>query len=1304
MSKRWKLFLGLSILLVVTGSGATAQETDLPDHIILWSPQGPVAVERPGEVSASDLGPPGAERLLQELLKGPSLQEERKGLWTAIPRGTALLGVLDHMGDTLIVRLDVPSQALQSLDHESFEIMVDQIADTLIGFDWHDLRIQVQDPESGAFVALAEFLPPITVPHKSSTPSTEGVPIGPTRSGQPPAPGQAQPPGALSGKTVYVSAGHGWQWNSYVRRWRTQRPPYPNPPYDREPIIEDHNNAEAVNQYLLHYLWNAGAMVWPVRERDMNGAEAIVDNDSPETGTQYDETGPWTTGDPEMGYADAGYRQTLTVAGQATATATWRASLPSDDQYAVYVWYRPGADRPPDAQYTVYHAGGATTVEVDQRVHGNTWHYIGTYGFLAGEEAQVTLTNLSSIADRTVVADAVRFGGGTFDDLAGIETGADMPPDKPWWEVASFYYTQRMGMEAAYGDVTARPIYARWEHAGTGDDAVYVSWHTNGATGYQWSYSGTETYVHNDEGLPRTEGSVDLRHAIHTEVVHDIRTGWDGSWVDRGGKQRNLGELRLLWASDSSRRMPGALIEIGFHDHPDDTDALKEPTFNLLVARALYQGIVKYFDPNGTLLPEPPTHLAVENVGGGALVVSWQPSPTDAQGLRGDLATGYRVYASTNGIGWSDGIPVTSGTDVVLDGFSAGQLLFVRVTATNAGGESFPTETLAVRVGDRAAMLLVNGFDRLNRTMIVQEDDPVEGSNARMLLDRMNRYDYAIQHGEAIGCATDFAFDAASNEAVQSGRPDLSDYAMVDWILGEESVQEETLSASERALLRGFLAGGGALFISGSEIGYHLDLGGIGADPAFYADVLRAEYAGDDGDSYCVSPASGSIFSGSGGFRFDADGMYDPDFPDVLTPIKGSSAALVYQGGTGGTAAVQYANGCERVVVFGFPFETIQPDRRSAVMSAVLGFLDECAHPAVDTSISSPSYGSAYSTLPIFAGTAQPASVSRVEVQIQDSATGQYWNGSHWVTSATWLEATGDEAWSYALPPSLPEADYRLRARAQISPGNYDESPAETAFTYDTTPPASTSLIAPTGGATISALPELTLDWSDVAPDAGSELSYLVDLDGVRHPTSSSFYTTSVSEGTHTWGVQVVDAASNESEWVNDTFIVDREHARLPLVQKGPSGGVPACHDLIVNGGFESDGGWLFNGHAAYVTTHFHSPHRSAQVGHDKAAYSSVRQEIVLPEGSSATLRLWLYPISEGNDPDDLHYVWLRDQWWDSHPLELTTSDAREWRQGEYDLTPYMGQRVTIFVGALNDSDGDAASIFVDDVELEFCP
>ncbi len=1303
----------------------TSQGTGIP--LCFWSDGGPACVTRIGLATAGVADPTAT---LQALLSGPTPDEQARGLTSAIPPGTALADFRMASDGTTVVSLDIPPEGLRAMSPEAIEAAYWQIAQTLEFLDWRDLRVNVRDPATGQFVPLASFLPDLPAPRKETVTDEGDGRIAPIYIGQPSAPGHGQPQGALKGKTVYISAGHGWLWTGY--NWKTQRAPYPASPYEG-PIIEDHNNAEAVNQYLLGYLWNAGARVIPVRERDMNAAAVVVDNDNPAPGT-YAENGLWSTSSL-TGYRGTTYRYAATVTGTATATATWVVPVPADGRYAVYVWYRQGANRAPDARYTVHHAGGQTGVTVDQRAHGNTWHYLGTYGFRGGTVATITLSNLSAYPNLAVIADAVRLGGGVFSSLTEVyTTTAAYPPDKPWWEVGAFYQVQRMGLNPSgwpsygyFNDVVARPMYARWEHAGTGEDAVYISWHSNGYNGYQTTARGTETYAHNGEGAPRTEGSLELRHAVHTEIIRVLRAAWDPAWPDRGEKLANFGELRELWDDDPTVRMPGALVEVAFHDNPTDADALKEPTFARLVARAMYQGIVKYFETRDGMdlpvLPEPPTHLAVRNLGGGEVQVSWRPPSTDPAGLFGDPPTGYRVYTSTDGIGWSDGVPVTGTTVYTLTGLSPGQLLFVRVTATNAGGESFPTGTLAVRVGGGAPVLVVNGFDRLNRTMRVPDYDPVMGANLRMFLNRMNSYDYVVQHAAVIT----YPLDSASNEAVRDGDISLNGYRIVDWILGEESAPDETLDAAERALLQGFLENGGALFISGTEIGWHLDH--LETDPAFYRDYLRAAYVADDAGTYVVTPAANSIFAGLPPFRFDTPGMYDPDYPDVIAPVGGAQAALTYVGGVGGTAAVQYADGCRRVVHFAFPFETISADMRSAVMARVMDFLDECVIRAVDIVITSPTYAGIYSAAPPFAGvaTAQGGEIARVEVQIEQD--GRYWSGSDWVSETVWLTATGTTSWSYDLAPALEtDGEYSLAARAwlgayrgastvsalsgeggpiiQASDGDMSGT-AEVQFIYDATPPEAATLITPTGGVVIPALPAAVLRWQPPPPDGGTPYQFALDVDGQRITVTEPVYTcTFPSEGEHTWGVQVVDLAGNASPWVMTTFVVRREKVFLPVVMRGFTAGPPPPPPGLLNGGFETDEGWTLNRLAAYTTTLARSGVRSVRLGippgePGQYVYSSVSQTFVVP-AEATTLTLWVYMESEG-DPDDLFYVSLRVADGQLHFLGTwRPGDGAEgqWVRRQYDLRPYAGQQVTLYIGVKNDGDDLTAAMYVDDVSL----
>ena len=677
----------------------------------------------------------------------------------------------------------------------------------------------------------------------------------------------------------------------------------------------------------------------------------------------------------------------------------------------------------------------------------------------------------------------------------------------------------------------------------------------------------------------------------------------------------------------------------------------------------------------------------------------------------GDAATGYRVYTSTDGIGWSNGVAVSGTTAYTLTGLAAGDLIFVRVTATNDGGESFSTEVLGARVGGSVPVLVVNGFDRLNSTMLIAETDPIEGANLRMLLDQMNGYGYVLHHGEAITRA----FDSASNEAVQTGSVDLLDYDIVDWLLGEESAPDETLDATERALLEAYLDGDGALFLSGTEVGWHLDY--LWGDVDFYNDVLRAGYVGDDAATYEVSPTVGSIFDGLAPFRFDAAGEYDADYADQIIPLNGAEAALAYQGGSGGTAAVQYADVCGKLVYFAFPFETIEADRRGEVMNRVLDYLSPCIDPLADTTIISPAGGGAYNTIPPFAGTAVAGggeALDRVEVQIENDAL-QYWTGSEWSGTEMWLNTGMTETWSYGLP-ALDRGDYVLRARAWTTGGILESVPAQVGFIYDAISPSAAILITPTGGVTITRMSAVVFDWNAPVGDDGSPLAYWVQLDGepLQPPglVSESIYTYTglLADGTHTWGVQVFDAAGNHSAWVTDTFNVSWYRTHLPLVMRNWEDQTPViCDDAVVNGGFESDDAWVLNQLAVYVTDWVHQGARAVRVGIPPGepgvyAYSSVMQAITVPAGSSAMLSMWVYPIGEGNDPGDTHYVVLYDQEDTRYDLDYWQSNGQAWEERQYDLSEFAGQTVRLYVGTRNDGDDDTSTLYLDDVTLEVCP
>jgi hypothetical protein len=1136
----------------------------------------------------------------------------------------------------------------------------------------------------------------------------------------------------LSGKTIYLSAGHGWQWNGYG--WRAQRPPYPDASTGYVgPIIEDHNNAEVVNQYLLRYLQNAGADVWTVRERDLGDFEQIVDDGSP----GFSASEGW-------GAVDArGYLTrylTATTSLTPTAAVTWTtAPLPTDGHHALYVWYVPGADRASDAHYTVHHAGGTTELSVDQRHHGYTWRYVGSFAVRAGERLTVNLNNQSATPGQIVVADAIRFGGGQFDDadLASeggpVQTSAPYAPDEPWWETAAYYHTQRLGMDlddyAYFNDVIARPLWARWEHAYTGDDAIYISWHTNGYNGHNTSVWGTVSYIHSFQPVT---GSADLRRAIHDELINDARAGWDPAWRDLGVASKDLGELRELWDENDAIAIPGVLLEIAYHDHAGDTNALKDPRFALLSSRAVYQGIAAYFEARDgtdlTLLPEPPTHLTVRNDGPGRVTLNWRPPPTDSLGLLGDAAESYRVYTSRDGLGWDDGQPVPSTTHTLTD-LGENELVFLRVSAVNAGGESLPTPVLAARVAPRASgigqILLVDGFDRIDRHGLIIEDDPTEGVNARLFPGQINSFDYVIEHGETIL----LPFDSALNEAVADGDLNLSLYSIVDWILGEESSIDRTFDDAEQTALAAYLDGGGALFVSGAEIGW--DLVARGNGPDFYRTYLGADLAADDAGVYLVTPTVEGIFAGLGAIEFRDN--YDADYPDQLTPLSGSVAALDYAG-ENGVAAVQYdAGDCRRVVYLGFPFETIAATQRPPVMARVLDYLSAggCLGVAPQTAITTPVSGRAFSVVPDFGGTATGSNpIQRVEVRI-GGPDGRYWDGQGWITASRWLTALGTTVWRYELPPYigsgsmtlvLPDGPYHLWARAWDSVALSDTTPAVSHFMYDTLPPTIGEPMWPTEGLMLTTAPD-HFAWWGAPDDGGAALAYRLQVAGQTYTTSGVIqegsgslqvplvvYTPttplSLGNGTYTWRVQAFDAAGNRSPWTTpQTFVVGRHGLYLPLVQKDYVGLEPGTN-LIVNGGFETDQGWdmTATGYpASYVTDPVRSGQRAGRAWVPKGwvAYSSLAQTVTLPSQHSLVLSYWFYPTFEDDDAGDAQYVSLTDTSGTGHLLWLGRQNDREWLEMELDLTPYRGQTVILRFGGRNDGDDATATLVIDDVRLD---
>ncbi|WP_426751115.1 N-acetylmuramoyl-L-alanine amidase [Myxococcus sp. Y35] len=777
--------------------------------------------------------------------------------------------------------------------------------------------------------------------------------------------------GALSGKVVYLSPGHGFTRSAPLNRWATQRP-------NTWAVVEDLISAEVLNQYLLPMLTGAGATVVPLREPDLNARMVIIDDGQAgysEEGDAFEASAQpgWGAPPTPMGNAvepfTLGTTRVMASARTATASATWAPEIPADGSYHVYVSYAADPSRAPDAHYVVRHAGGESHFRVNQRRHGGTWVLLGRFYFKAGQHPETgAVVALNDTAEGgTLSLDAVRFGGGS----GVIGDDAMAPLARPRYEESARYHVQFSGAPADVyaptganaltnernADVTARPRFAAWLHE-EGEDAVYVAWHTNAST--TGNVSGTEAYVYGPNPVDGTlnftgfPGSDVLAQALLDELAQDMRREVDPSWRVRNLRSANLGEVNPR----HNNEMPSVLLEVAYHDNVTDSNRLKEPAFRRVAARAILQGLIKYYAARDgvpvVLPPEAPEAVAALNGTGGTVEVRWALPPANPDEEGRDAPTGYRVYQSADGLGWDDG------TDEAGTSFRTtlppGTVRYFRVAALNAGGEGFPSATVGVRTpGDtEAPVLVVNGFERLDASQACAE--PLDAYDlqapVRLLVETMNDGTYVRRHGAALAHAGR-AFDSATRAAVAAelvtvGAP----YPLVDWFTGRGGVGGARPTREEQDALRGFVMQGGHLLLSGSHLASALAVG-TAEDQAFLADILRAA-PGSGTPPFSVEGVPGDWLAQLAGVGLDdgTRGGYAVGATDVLTPASGGTTVLRYLGTDWAAGVVSAPNG--RVLLLGVPFEGIvSPVHRAGLMSSFLvqaGLLAEAPVPPSEES------------------------------------------------------------------------------------------------------------------------------------------------------------------------------------------------------------------------------------------------------------------------------------------------------------------------------------------------------------------
>lgn len=781
-----------------------------------------------------------------------------------------------------------------------------------------------------------------------------------------------QPVGALSGVIIYASGGHGWTADNddtYTADgdwgWYTQRPL-------TNGMVEDYGNIDQLN-FFAEVCHNAGATVVPCRPLGYQDNEIIIDNDdTTKTQSHVEFFGTWYDSASTPAYGDPGdaatYCFAATNSASETAAARYYPIIQQSGYYPVYTWVLFDSNRT-NQTYHISFSGQIKEMKIDHRRVGKGWVWLGNYYFDKNDsDNYVEISNYAPGEPAgVVVADAIRFGNG----MGNIDRGAGVSGQPKNLENAKYWAQNMNGINGDtgiydppssrdYDDNTGTPprLAGYMNNDETGANfakAVYIGFHSNagGARGCMGLY--------NVDDAAAPTGQLTYATIMGNEIANDMEAVDSGiafpyDWVQTSSLIYHAsfayGEIRKDYVNNE---MCTTIAEVAYHDNANDAAIMLDARGRKVLAKAVSHAIIKFLNNIGggavplAFSPDPPINVGVVNNGDSSITVFWDKPADDPAGA--EKPTGYMVYMSTNGYGY--GAPAEfvgeNSLSARLYGLPNGKVFYFRVASKNAGGESLPSEAVAVRVDNykKNPILIVNAFDRMDKdlnpkTTAAQNLGSTNAGGGTFGLVRplrSNSYDYCVKYARALDADKKYGFDTCSNEAVSLGKVSLLNYAAVIWYCGEDSVTDKTITSAEQALLEAYFTNGGNLFLSGADIAYDLDYSNNGKQ--FYQTYFRTLYASNASGSYVVNGAGGTIFEGLGQISFlPADGAaYDAESADRITPTFVATGNLSYIGGSGGFAGIQINGGSYKAVSLAFPFEAIASESLQAnMMQRIMSF------------------------------------------------------------------------------------------------------------------------------------------------------------------------------------------------------------------------------------------------------------------------------------------------------------------------------------------------------------------------------
>ena len=254
---------------------------------------------------------------------------------------------------------------------------------------------------------------------------------------------------------------------------------------------------------------------------------------------------------------------------------------------------------------------------------------------------------------------------------------------------------------------------------------------------------------------------------------------------------------------------------------------------------------------------------------------------------------------------------------------------------------------------------------------------------------------------------------------------DLSKYEIVMWYTG--MYRFDIINAAEVAALKGFLDGGGSLFLTGQGIAARLS----GLDADFLNNYLKCSFEETSLMSALAAEPGGQVFDLSDTVSFvGTGGAGNQTLPDHITAVNGGVPELKYVGATT-HGAVSYS-GTYKLVFFSFGIEgLVCPDLRwtprDTVLHKILDFFDY-SYPAVPLELSVSPGEAMHLTdhTPLISWSYETTRFAQQQYQVQVGSDGDWTTAELWDTGPV---AGSETSVEYAGGDLLDGSTYYYRLR-----------------------------------------------------------------------------------------------------------------------------------------------------------------------------------------------------------------------------------------------------------------------------------